>query len=325
MTRPRELIAIENFEASPFPLRQGRVAGGRPFFDQRDGKRRGRTTRHGEVCWEDETYSSRSVLLCVPDNFDATRPATLVVYLHGNRARLERDVIQRQQLPRQVGAADINAVLIAPQFALDAPDSSAGRFGLRGVFRRFLDEAALKLEHLCCERDFNVRMNSHLQSNTQDLDGDSTRPRLLQDASVIIIAYSGGYCPAAAALTVGGARARVRGVVLLDALYDHEALFATWLQARRHHAFLVSAYTHGTRSRNVQLRTQLKDRHLAYTLGLTTRLAAGTACLVPLDGSIDHAEVVTRAWCEDPVTDILRRAGSRTLSDMHGRAPSPRG
>ena len=318
-----EIIALENFESSPFPLRQGRGAGGRPFFDQSDGTRRGRTTRHGTVLWEDQTYCDRSVLLCVPASFDAARPATLVVYLHGNRARLERDVITRQQLPRQVGAADINAVLIAPQFALDAADSSAGRFAVRGVFRRFLAEAAHKLSHLCRERDFSVRMNSHLQSKTDKRDGCSISPRLFDDASVIIIAYSGGYCPAAAALTVGGARARVRGVVLLDALYDHEALFAAWLHGRRRYAFLVSAYTDGRRSRNLHLRAQLNDRQLAYTLGLSTHFAAGTACLVPLDGSIDHADVVTRAWCEDPVTDVLRRAGPGL--DTHGAARSPHG
>ena len=330
MHPPRELISLEDFDTSPFPLRHGRSAAGRPFFDQRDGTRRGRTTRHGTVLWEDQTYSDSSVLLCVPANFDATRPATLVVYLHGNRARLERDVIKRQQLPRQVRDADINALLIAPQFALDAPDSSAGRFALRGVFQCFLAEAARKLEHLCCARDFSVRINSQLQSNAHQLadlcrerDGPSPRLGLLQEASVIVIAYSGGYCPAAAALSVGGARARVRGVVLLDALYDHEALFAAWLHGRRRHAFLVSAYTHGTRSRNVQLRAQLRDRQLVYTLGLTTRLAVGTACLVPLDGSIDHADVVTRAWCEDPVTDILRRAGPGL--DTLGAARAPHG
>ena len=302
MHRQRALISLEDFDTSPLPLRQGRGAAGRAFFDQWHGTRRGRTTRHGTVLWEDQTYSDRSVLLCVPANFDATRPTTLVVYLHGNRARLERDVIKRQQLPRQVGEADINAVLIAPQFALDAADSSAGRFAVRGVFRAFLHEAVHKLEQLCYERDINVRMNSHLQLHAHKL-RHSPSPRSFQDASVIIIAYSGGYCPAAAALTVGGTRARVHGVVLLDALYDHEALFAAWLRGQRRHAFLVSAYTHSTRSRNVALRAQLKDRQLACTFGLTTHFAAGTACLVPLDGSIDHADVVDAR--------LVRRPGHR--------------
>ena len=292
MIRQHDVIALETFATSPFPLRRDRGVGGRAFFDVRDGARRGRTTRHGEVCWEDETYAEARVLLAIPANFDAARPATLVVYLHGNRARLERDVIKRQQLLRQVREADINAVLVAPQFALDAAHSSAGRFAVRGVFRAFLDETTRGLERLCLSRD-----------------GQHPQTSLLQHASVIVIAYSGGYCPAAAALSVGRAQQRVRGVVLLDALYDHEALFADWLARRQRSAFLVSAYTHSTRTCNVRLRALLAQQGQPYSLGLPTRLAAGTACLVPLDGAVEHADVVTRAWCDDPVTDILRRAG----------------
>ena len=292
MTRQHDVVALETFATSPFPLRRDRRVGDRAFFDVRDGARRGRTTRHGEVCWEDETYAQARVLLAIPSNFDATRPATLVVYLHGNRARLERDVIKRQQLLRQVREADINAVLIAPQFALDAADSSAGRFAVRGLFRAFLDEATRSLERLDL-----LRSGQHRQTS------------LLQHASVIVIAYSGGYCPAAAALSVGRAQQRVRGVVLLDALYDHEALFAAWVAQRQRVAFLVSAYTHSTRTGNLRLRALLEQQGRPYSLGLKPQLGAGTVCLVPLDGAVEHADVVTRAWCDDPVTDILRRAG----------------
>ena len=285
MHQASALIALAPFVNSPFPLRRARA-----FFDHRQGARRGRTTRHGQVCWEDETYNDKRVLLAIPDNFDDTRPATLVVFLHGNRARLERDVIARQQVVRQVHDADINAVLVAPQFALDAPDSSAGRFAVRGVFRRFLDEAAQQLAQLSRQRA-------------------PTSAQVFERASVILVAYSGGYCPAAAALTVGRASTRVRGVVLLDALYDHAALFAAWLQRRHQHAFLVSAYTHSTRARNLELRALLNQREQHYTLGLTAHLAPGSACLVPLDGTVEHAEVVTRAWCDNPLSDVLRRAG----------------
>ena len=291
-------IAFENFASSPFPLHRDRGRSGQHFFDVRDGARRGRTTRHGVVCWEDQTYAQSQVLLALPSNFDASRPATLVVYLHGNRARLDRDVMQRQQLPRQVREAAINAVLVAPQFALDAADSSAGRFAVRGVFRAFVDEALQALDALRVRRA-----------------GTNAPPSLLAQASVIIVAYSGGYCPAAAALKVGRAAARVRGVVLLDALYDHAALFAGWVTSPPRRAFLVSAYTHSTRPGNVRLRALLEQQHQPYTLGLRAQLAPGSTCLVPLGGAVEHAEVATRAWCIDPVTDILRRAGPSAALD----------
>ena len=49
---------------------------------------------------------------------------------------------------------------------------------------------------------------------------------------VILVAYSGGYLPAAFALAQGGAGERVRGVVLLDALYGEEDKFADWIERR---------------------------------------------------------------------------------------------
>lgn len=272
---------------APWPLRRD---GG--FFDVRDGARRGRTTRHGEVFWEDPTYCDDRVLLALPRDFDARRPATLVLYLHGNRALLERDVLARQRVLAQVRAANINAALIAPQFARDAPDSSAGRFAVRGVCRALLDESAQGLRELCARRD-----------------GRAPPAATFDQAPLILVAYSGGYCPAAAALAVGRIRARVRGVVLLDALYDHAPVFAEWFACQRRRAFLLSAYTHGTRGGNLRLRALLGAAGLDYTLGLRPALGAGDACLVPLDGAVDHAEVVTRAWVHDPLTDVLRRAG----------------
>ena len=42
----------------------------------------------------------------------------------------------------------MNAVLVAPQFALDALNSSAGNFWTPGDFARFLDEAASRMAEL---------------------------------------------------------------------------------------------------------------------------------------------------------------------------------
>ena len=75
----------------------------------------------GGVYWEDTTYSDRRVLLHIPRGFDAALPAVMIVYFHGNLATLERDVVhRRQQVPRQVAESGLNAVLVAPQFAVNA-------------------------------------------------------------------------------------------------------------------------------------------------------------------------------------------------------------
>ena len=69
----------------------------------------------------------------------------MVVFFHGNEATLERDVRNRQAVPRQITESGLNAVLVAPQFAVNALDSSAGRFWEPGVFAQFLREAGERL------------------------------------------------------------------------------------------------------------------------------------------------------------------------------------
>src|SRR5207248_7605838 len=112
-------------------------------------------------------------------------------YFHGNKATLQRDVVNRQQVPRQVADSGLNAVLVVPQFAVDALDSSAGRFWEPGIFSRFLSEAGERLARLC---------------------GDACAGRNFGDLPVMLIAYSGGYFPAAWVLEVGGAGNRLHGV-----------------------------------------------------------------------------------------------------------------
>src|SRR5262249_35799089 len=145
--------ALIPFDVSPFPYDGALPDTALPFFDVMDGLsgRRGHTTTRGDVLWEPDAYRDRRVLLHVPASFDPARPALIVVYFHGHGATIERDVVNRQQVPRQVAESGLNAVLVAPQFALDAADSSSGNFWQAGVFARFLDEAAGRLAHLAGE------------------------------------------------------------------------------------------------------------------------------------------------------------------------------
>ena len=141
----KALRAYVPFQQSPFPF-EGTVPGKEePFLDVEKDGRRGHTSPRGGVYWQDETYSDRRVLLDIPRGFDPAKPGVLVVYFHGNKSVLERDVVRRHQIPRQVARAGLNAVLVAPQFAVDALDSTAGRFYHPGHFAKFMDEAAREL------------------------------------------------------------------------------------------------------------------------------------------------------------------------------------
>jgi len=279
-------MELPSFTHSPFPYAGTVPATGLPFRDAFDGKRHGHVTRDGSIRWEDETYGDRRSLAFFPAGFDPDRPATIVVFFHGNGATLERDVIARQGVPRQLAAAGINAVLLAPQFAVDAPDSSSGNFWTPGFFAAYLEEAATKLARAY---------------------GDPSRRDDFARMPVIILAYSGGYNPAAFAVGVGGADERVAGLVLLDALYAEEDRVADWMARNRGHAFLFSAYTKSAAASNAVLRKLLRERGVPFRSGPPRRLTPGSVTFLATEPDLDHNDLVTRAWTKDPVAWILRR------------------
>lgn len=135
------MLAITPCDHSAFPY-SGSIPGSRqPFLDTLIGGRWAHRAPRGGLLFEDEAYSDRRSLLFIPARFDPRQPAVLVVFFHGNGATLARDVVERQGVPRQLAALHLNAVLVAPQLALDALNSSAGHFWERGFSDACLDEA----------------------------------------------------------------------------------------------------------------------------------------------------------------------------------------
>jgi hypothetical protein len=224
-------------------------------------------------------------LLAAPESFNPARPGFIIVFFHGNNATLARDVIARQQIVRQLAESGLNAVLVAPQLAVDAPDSSAGRFWTPGGFAAFLSEAQTKL--------------GALYPNAR---GDFHR------IPVVIVAYSGGYLPAAYSLRVGGEGNRVRGVVLLDALYGERDKFVSWTEGPGRNAFFLSAYSTSSREGNEAVRAALEAAGVRTVSGLPSELSPGVVAFVDA-GSVDHTDFVTSAWGGAPLRDIFSRIG----------------
>ena len=227
------------------------------------------------------SFSDRRALVFIPKGFDARRPGLIVVFLHGHRATIERDVRDRQKVADQIAQANANAVLIAPQFAVNASDSSAGRFWESYGFARFLGEAG---EHLT------------------RLHGDRRTRKTFATLPVVVVAYSGGYVPAAWALHKGGTDKRVLGVLMLDALYGEVHKYADWI-ARHPNAFFISAYTSSSAKGNEALQSLLADRDIATTL--PPRLGDR----VPAHVGANH-------------TDYVTRLGGRPIRDMLGACPA---
>jgi hypothetical protein len=278
--------SISEFVTSPFPL-DGSSAAATEYFNEIDGTKRGRKTASGRVYWENETYNDQRVLLHIPAKFDIRKPGVIVVFFHGHGAILERDLRDRQALPEQISASAANAVLVAPQFAVNAADSNPGRFQEPGGFTRFLNEAAVHLSIL---------------------HGDQRTLRDFQKMPVILVSYSGGYRAAALSITRGDSENRVKGVVLLDSLYGEAENFEKWILGDRKR-FFISTYLGSTKARNLDLQRQLKERGVPVKNSLEgmRRLQPGTVVVMSGGNEENHRDYVQDGWIANPITDLLNR------------------
>ncbi|MBR0745118.1 alpha/beta hydrolase [Bradyrhizobium japonicum] len=278
-----DLTTLVSMKSSAFPYYGNNPASDAPFLNISKGDRRGHRSYSGRVYWQDETYSDSRVLVHVPEHFDVRKPGVIVVFFHGNGATLERDVRDRQLVPRQVTDSGANAILLAPQMAVDAADSSAGKFWQAGGLKRFMEESATHLARLT---------------------GDPNNARAFANMPIVIVGYSGGFLPTAWSLEVGGISDRVRGVVLLDAVYGEMDKFASWIESHRS-GFFVSSYTRYTARRDRELMSTLRQKGISVSEDMDGPLRPGSVVFVETGDGITHRDYVTRAWTRDPLKDVL--------------------
>lgn len=278
-----DLTTLVSMKSSAFPYFGNNPASDAPFLNISKGDRRGHRSYSGRVFWQDETYNDSRVLVHVPEHFDVRKPGVIVVFFHGNGATLERDVRDRQLVPQQITDSGANAVLLAPQMAVDAADSSAGKFWQPGGLKRFMEESA-----------------NHLASLT----GDPNSARAFANMPIVIVGYSGGFLPTAWSLEVGGISDRVRGVVLLDAVYGEMDKFASWIESHRS-GFFVSSYTHYTARRDRDLMSMLSKKGIGVSEDMDGPLRPGSVVFVETGDGITHRDYVNRAWTQYPLKDVL--------------------
>ncbi|MBR1030853.1 alpha/beta hydrolase [Bradyrhizobium liaoningense] len=278
-----DLTTLVSMKSSAFPYFGNNPASDAPFLNISKGDRRGHRSYSGRVYWQDETYSDSRVLMHVPEHFDVRKPGVIVVFFHGNGATLERDVRDRQLVPQQVTDSGANAILLAPQMAVDAADSSAGKFWQAGGLKRFMEESATHLARLT---------------------GDPNNARAFANMPIVIVGYSGGFLPTAWSLEVGGISGRVRGVVLLDAVYGEMDKFASWIESHRS-GFFVSSYTRYTARRDRELMSTLRQKGISVSEDMDGPLRPGSVVFVETGDGITHRDYVTRAWTRDPLKDVL--------------------
>ena len=157
-----------------------------------------------------------SVIVVVPQGFDATAPIDLVVFVHGfnncitnivgddNQACTPGGPLRNAyQLATQLEQAGQNALLVAPEVAFDQASADPGALGTAGGFRALLEETLASLP------------------------APLGPLPLASIGRVIVSVHSGGYRAAAAMITIGDVR--VDEVWLFDALYGNTLSFDSWV------------------------------------------------------------------------------------------------
>lgn len=281
---------IARLKHAPFPLEADDDGTGRRFFHETDSTSglRVRLNRHGDRYPEPDHYADPSVLFHVPPGFDRTKPFRLVVFFHGHQSALERDVVGRIGLIRQVDASGANVILIAPQLAKDAIDSHPGKLIRPGALKRMLDEAAGVLARAL---------------------GPDMAPRLAR-APIVLVAYSGGYRALAAGLTeqdeVGADFvSRIEGILVFDAVFGELRRIDAWLQARAGRVFFIGLYGKLSAPWSLDLIYRWEARGLLYGQLLPAEIGRGTVALIQV--ASEHADIITEGPPKQPIAAILRR------------------
>lgn len=276
---------VARLQQAPFPYDGNFGDTGQPFFDAQLPSTGGRAhvTGDGKVYGEAEHYRDDRVLFHLPSGFDARRRFSIVVFFHGHGSEIVETVGRELDIAGQIERSGRNLILVAPQLALKAADSSPGKLFGRLGFKRLLDEAAGVLASRLGPASLAA----------------------LRAAPVIVSAFSGGYRAAAFSADRGGVGARLAGMMLLDALYGDIELIERWLVARRRGAFFVSLFGESTQWYQARLAEALWARGLRYRADLPARLAAGQRIFLRVDTG--HGAIPLEGPPADPLAQMLAR------------------
>jgi hypothetical protein len=289
---------VQTLQNAPFPY-SGKYEDTRvDFFDGVDPEtgQRFHTNRYGDRLTEKDHYSDGRVLFHVPPHFDPLKPFAFVLFFHGFRTDITASA-RDHELTRQIDESGKNVILVAPQLARDAVDSSPGKLLRKDGFRRLMGEVG---------RVMGSRM------------GQALRKRF-DAAPILLTAFSGGYKAVAYILDRGGLNNRVRGVFLMDALYEDVDKFERWVLGYIRRGFLVSLHTRGSCEVNMKaLLSRLAERGIRSSGGWPRSLAQGGIHHRLVETG--HMDIPLLGPPRDPLACLLRTEGVlETLLEERGQ------
>ncbi|HET9959861.1 MAG TPA: hypothetical protein VFQ61_35460 [Polyangiaceae bacterium] len=266
-----------------------------------------------------QNYADDTVIVFVPRTyrFHAAEGVPAVVHFHGHNSSAKRAMVAHS-LREQLVDSRQNAVLIVPQLAVFAADSSCGRLAQAGGLAKLLGSAL-----------------THAARFGRTALTESRFPDQAKLGRVCISAHSGGYHAAACSLRSGGVD--VSETYLFDALYAESQTFRDWVLERpfepesRHK--LVSYFTAGaaTEPLNHGLRADLERRGVWVAQeqreGELSRRALSHAGAVFVRTSVGHSAVT---WETNALRDVLhasmlpRHLNSKWFAQRDGARPLER-
>jgi hypothetical protein len=191
-------------------------------------------------------YEDDTVIAFVPAHYRyrAEEGVAALVHFHGHNSTAER-AMNAHELREQLSDSRQNAILVVPQLAVMAADSSCGRLEVAGGLSRLLDDVV-----------------PAVASTGRVTLGECGFPEDAPLGTVCVSAHSGGYHAAACSLRAGGVE--IRETYLFDALYAETDAFRDWVVVRKGETLhprhkLVSYFTEGgtTEWQNQALRKEL--------------------------------------------------------------------
>jgi hypothetical protein len=265
-------------------------------------------------------HGDDTVIVFVPKRyrFREEEGVSTLVHFHGHNTSAER-ALAAHALREQLVDSRQNALLVVPQLALLAPDSSCGRLALRHGLARMLGSA----------------LSAAARAGRATL-RDARFPERAGLGRVCLSAHSGGYHAAACSLREGGVD--VSETYLFDALYAEKEVFRDWVLARRSDPAtsrhkLVSYFLAGapTEPMNHGLRTDLERNGVLVAQeqreGALSRRELSHAGAVFVRTGTGHSAVT---WETNALRDVLyasmlpRHLGSDWFENGRGARPIER-
>ncbi len=147
-------------------------------------------------------YSNSAAGIFVPEGYKPGKKIDLVFYFHGNFETIATAPV-KFDLYRQFTESGVNALLILPETAFNAPDNFGGKLEEAGGFTRLVEEVLAYI-------------------NGSGIGGNSGL------GSIVLTGHSGAHRVMAKIIDLGEYPWKIREIILFDALFAEEETFAEW-------------------------------------------------------------------------------------------------